>query len=90
MLAACLAAGLSPIHPQGSYYLLADISRLGLGSDQEAATFLLSKAGVTSVPGSSFYADPAEGQKQVRFCFAKTHSDLTEAGRRLRNLGSKS
>ena len=67
-------------------YLLADISRLGVTSDQEAAAYLLSKAGVTSVPGSSFYADPAEGQRQVRFCFAKTEHDLAEAGRRLRSL----
>ena len=85
---ACNAAGLAPVRPQGSYYLLADITRLGRSSDQEAAAFLLSKTGVTSVPGSSFYADPADGRSHVRFCFAKTRQDLVEAGRRLTSLGS--
>ena len=37
---------------------------------------------------AAFYADPAEGQRQVRFCFAKTRPDLVEAGRRLTSLGS--
>jgi len=35
-------------------------------------------------PGSSFYADPARGAHQVRFCFCKKRSTLEEAGRRLR------
>jgi len=83
---ACAAAGLDVIRPQGSYYLLADVSRLGCPSDQEAASLLLSKVGVTSVPGSSFYADPEDGRRQVRFCFAKTSRDLDEACRRLRGL----
>ncbi len=83
---ACEAAGLGVIRPQGSYYLLADVSRLGCASDAEAAALLLSRAGVSSVPGSSFYADPQDGRNQVRFCFAKTEHDLAEACRRLRSL----
>src|SRR5262245_32764348 len=80
---ACVQAGLSALRPQGSYYMLADVSSLGFDSDQKAASHLLSSARVASVPGSSFYADPAEGRGQVRFCFAKKMGDLEEACRRL-------
>jgi len=85
---ACSDAGLGVIRPQGSYYMLADVSRLGYGSDKEASARLLATAGVTSVPGSSFYADPDEGRSQVRFCFAKKPGDLEEACRRIRALSS--
>ncbi|MGH9867903.1 MAG: pyridoxal phosphate-dependent aminotransferase [Candidatus Polarisedimenticolia bacterium] len=88
--AACADAGLRVIPPQGAYYMLADISSLGLGSDVEASAFLLSRAGVSSVPGSSFYAEPSDGRREVRFCFAKKQEDLEEACRRLRGLRAKS
>jgi len=80
---ACEAADLTPLPPQGAYYLLADVSRLGVSDDKEAARLLLSRAGVASVPGSSFYADPEDGKQQVRLCFAKKDADLEEACRRL-------
>jgi aminotransferase len=38
---------------------------------------------VSVVPGSSFYADPADGRSQVRICWAKKMPDLEEACRRL-------
>ena len=82
---ACQAAGLAPLRPQGAYYLLVDVSSLGAADDQEAAKRLLD-AGVASVPGSSFYADPSDGRDQVRLCFAKEESVLEEACRRLRSL----
>ncbi|MFQ5670391.1 MAG: pyridoxal phosphate-dependent aminotransferase [Acidobacteriota bacterium] len=80
-LEACRAAGLAPFSPQGAYYLLADVSSLGLPDDAAAARFLLEKAKVATVPGGSFYADPAEGRQQVRICFAKQEADLREACR---------
>ncbi len=84
--AACDEAGIRPLLPQGAYYLLADISGLGLSDDKEAANFLLGRAGVASVPGTSFYADPEDGRQQVRLCFAKQDGDLEEACRRLRGI----
>ncbi|HKY31261.1 MAG TPA: pyridoxal phosphate-dependent aminotransferase [Candidatus Polarisedimenticolia bacterium] len=81
---ACSAAGLEPILPQGAYYMLADISTMKAAGDKEAADRLLAEAGVSSVPGSSFYADPSQGRTQLRFCFAKKDADLDEACRRLR------
>jgi len=85
---ACERAGMPPYVPEGAYYLLADVSRLGCDSDREAAEMLLTRAGVASVPGGSFYADPEEGRRQVRFCFAKKLPDLEEACRRIEALGA--
>jgi aminotransferase len=79
------AAGLPPIVPQGAYYVLADCSRLGLSTSRDAAMRVLETARVASVPGSAFYRG-AEGEKLLRFCFAKDDEVLDEACRRLRAL----
>jgi aspartate/methionine/tyrosine aminotransferase len=85
MLASALAeAGFKPFVPQGSYYMLADVSKTGARDDRDATVRLLEEAKVAVVPGSSFYPDPAEGKMQVRLCYAKKMPDLEEACRRLR------
>lgn len=81
------AAGLAPIRPEGAYYVLADASPLmraeaGRGTAREAALALLEATGVASVPGSAFYRG-AEGERLLRFCFAKELDVLDEACRRL-------
>jgi aminotransferase len=83
LVAACRTAGIEPFVPQGAYYFLADVSGLGMPDAREASREILSRAGVATVPGDSFYGDPAEGRQQVRFCFAKQMPDLDEACRRL-------
>ena len=86
--AACEAGGLHPLRPHGSYYLLADVAPLGLPDDKAASDFLLKRGGVATVPGSSFYADPADGRSQVRLCFAKQDAALEEACRRLSGVSA--
>ena len=50
---------------------------------------LVRAGGVASVPGSSFYQDPAAGRSLVRFCFAKRLETLARAAQVLRTrLGS--
>jgi len=41
---------------------------------------------VAAVPGSSFYHNPADGARQVRFAFCKKPETLDEAGKRLGKL----
>ncbi len=77
-------AGFHCYVPEGAYYIMTDISGFGAGSDVEFVRRMITEAGVAAVPGSSFYADPARGAQQVRFCFCKQHATLEEAGRRLR------
>ena len=50
---------------------------------------LVSEIGVAAVPGSSFYRDPKDGAKQVRFAFCKKPETLDEASRRLSKLHAR-
>lgn len=86
LASACRASGLEPYIPQGAYYLLADVASLGCRDDHEAAATILREAGVATIPGSAFFADPEEGRQMVRFCFAKEMQALEEAARGLEKL----
>ena len=77
--------GLAPSVPQGAYYVLADASKLPGKSSKAKAMYLLEKTGVATVPGESFYHDDS-GENLLRFCYAKTERDLSEACERLRKL----
>ena len=83
--AALERGGLPPVVPEGAYYVLADCSRLGFPTSRAAAMHLLETTGVASVPGSAFYRG-AEGERLLRFCFAKDDGVLEEACRRLAAL----
>jgi len=79
-------AGLPPSWPQGSYYVLADASALPGDNSKEKAMYLLANFGVASVPGEAFFN--GGGRNLLRFCFAKTESDLEEACRRLSRIST--
>ncbi|MFC1499292.1 pyridoxal phosphate-dependent aminotransferase [Verrucomicrobiota bacterium] len=84
----CMAlsgAGLTPFVPRGSYYVLADISRVPGNDDKERVMHILQKTGVASVPGRAFYHDNA-GRDLARFCFAKKQNILDEACERIQDL----
>jgi aminotransferase len=85
MCEALTAAGLKPHVPQGSYYVLADISSVPGDSSKEKALYILHKTGVASVPGNAFYHDDG-GEGLARFCFAKEDAILEDACKRLRKL----
>jgi aminotransferase len=76
--------GLNPSWPQGSYYVLADASSLPGADSKQKAMHLLAQVGVASVPGEAFFSEG--GRNLLRFCFAKTDSDLEEACRRLSRM----
>jgi aspartate/methionine/tyrosine aminotransferase len=69
---------------RGAYYVMADVSHLGLGDDVEVAHHLTKEVGVAVVPGSSFFSRPELGSHLVRFAFCKKVETLEEAGERLR------
>jgi aspartate/methionine/tyrosine aminotransferase len=83
MLQILSAAALRPVTPAGAYYILTDSSALGLGDDTAAARALVQRAGVATVPGSSFYSRPELGRSKLRFSYSKKLETLREAGRRL-------
>lgn len=76
--------GLYPYVPQGSYYILADVSSVPGRDSKERALQILKECGVASVPGSAFYHQG--GEDLVRFCFAKKDDVLRAACDRLSRL----
>jgi aminotransferase len=79
-------AGFRVYPPAGAYYVMTDISGLGWDDDVAFARHLVETIGVAVVPGSSFYANPKDGARQVRFAFCKKDETLDEAERRLAKL----
>jgi aminotransferase len=70
--------------PAGAYYVMADVSHLGMGDDVKIAHHLTKDVRVAVVPGSSFFSEPKLGAHLVRFAFCKKIETLEEAGERLR------
>lgn len=75
-----------PYRPGGAYYIMAGIDKFKARNDVEFAMQLVRDPGVAVVPGSSFFANPADGSQIVRFCFSKKDETLLKAGERLRTL----
>jgi aminotransferase len=70
--------------PRGAYYVMTDISHVTDLDDVAFAMQLVGNGGVASVPGSSFFLDPTDGRRIVRFCFAKKLETLQRAAEVLR------
>jgi aspartate/methionine/tyrosine aminotransferase len=66
-----------------------DGSRFGFATDVEVVHWLITEAGVTSVPPSAFYADASRAPLLARFCFAKQHATIAEAAARLQAAAPK-
>jgi aminotransferase len=91
LLAVLRGAGFGVFVPRGAYYIMTDIASFlpRYGSDDVSFTdFLVKEIGVAPVPGSSFYNNPQDGARQVRFAFCKQDATLDEAARRLARLAS--
>jgi aminotransferase len=82
--------GFGVYSPAGAYYIMCDTSALTNLDDVAFAMQLVQGGGVATVPGSSFYLDPAAGRRQIRFCFAKRLETLERArGVLLERLGGR-
>ncbi|KII95221.1 hypothetical protein PLICRDRAFT_34065 [Plicaturopsis crispa FD-325 SS-3] len=93
--------GLKYTLPQGSYFILLDISKLkipqdfhfpdtldGRGKDFKACWFIAMEIGVACIPVSEFYVREHEhiGEAYARFAFCKDLDTLERAGERLQRL----
>jgi len=85
---ALLEAGFTCAAPAGSYFILADFSDLSDLADDEFSMWLTREVGVTPVPGSSFFSDPARGRHLVRWAFCKTDDVMERAVERLLSIRS--
>ena len=73
--------------PQGTYFVMMDISEFGYKSDDQFCIDLAQKVGVAAVPGSSFFREPVN--HLIRFHFAKKDETLYDALNRLESLRQK-
>ncbi len=89
MLGILDAAGIPYYKPFGAYYVMTEIGKFGFEDDIKFTHHLIKEIGVSCVPGSSFYANPAEGKTQVRFCYCKRDDTLEAARTRLLKLNGK-
>ncbi|KAL6718539.1 arylformamidase [Lecanora helva] len=89
------------VNPRGAYFLFVDISRLNIpknypypeyvatrGKDFKTCYWMIQEIGVSSIPGSCFYApDHAHlGENYIRFGACKSDEGLDLATERLRKL----
>jgi len=81
--------GFSIVPPQGTYYVMADITQLGFDDDVAFCRYLPREVGVAAIPVSAFYQDRGEGRHLVRFAFCKRLELLHRAGERLLALESR-
>ncbi|MGA2922139.1 MAG: aminotransferase class I/II-fold pyridoxal phosphate-dependent enzyme [Candidatus Sulfotelmatobacter sp.] len=89
LMPALEAAGFRCFRPRGAYYVMTDISAFGFADDVEFTKYLVKEIGVAAVPGSSFYRDPRDGARQVRFAFCKKLETLDAAAEKLGKLRAR-
>jgi len=82
------AAGLTAETPQGSFFVMADFSRVFEGDDIDFTRFLIREIGVACIPPSSFFSEPHKHitRSHVRFAFCKEDSVLEQAVEKLAKL----
>jgi len=92
LLGALDAVGLTPVRPDGSYFILVDTSRLdvpvepGVRRDVSLCRWFTRTVGVVPIPPSFFYSPQHQylTDNLARFCFCKTDEMLDDAAQRMR------
>ncbi|WP_337246008.1 pyridoxal phosphate-dependent aminotransferase [Luteimonas sp. gir] len=77
---------LRPLPVPGGYFQLVDYSAVSDLDDAAFCRWLTTDEGVAAIPLSPFYAQPPQGQRLARLCFAKNPATLDAAIARLRTL----
>lgn len=83
-----LCAGLGALDvdlrvPEGTYFALTDVSRLGWRDGRDFCLALPERAGVVAIPAQGFCDDREAGQHLVRWAFCKETDVIAEGLRRL-------
>lgn len=72
--------------PKGTYFMMVPISKHTDLKDVDYALKLIKERKVATVPPSAFYLKSTEGEKFLRFCFAKKEETLKSAIANLKGL----
>ena len=82
LCAGLAAAGLTPLCPEGTYFVNADV-----GADAVAfCRALPERCGIVAIPTSVFYDDKEAARTLVRFAFCKRPEVIAEAAQRLATI----
>ena len=81
-------AGLTTFTPQGTYFVTADIEKLGYKDGKQFCLDLPVQCGVVAVPNVVFYDNKDLGSTLIRFAFCKKLDVLEEAVERLQTIES--
>jgi N-succinyldiaminopimelate aminotransferase len=92
LIEALAATGLRVSVPQGTYFIMADITPLGYSDDVAFCRWLTTEVGVAAIPPTSFYADEHKhlGRTWARFTFCKRRETLEKGVERLARLARPS
>ncbi len=80
------ALGLDFKIPRGTYFMMVPIGTKTKLSDVDFAMKLIQENKVATVPPSAFYLKSREGERYLRFCFAKKEATLRQAASNLKGL----
>lgn len=83
LLGALDRAGLPPIRPDGTYFIMVEIDDLPFEDDVAFCRWLVTEGGIAAIPPSAFYINKEAGRHLVRFCFCKQWETLQAAAERL-------
>ena len=72
--------------PKGTFFMMVPISKHTNLKDVDYALKLITEKKVATVPPSAFYLKSTEGEKYLRFCFAKKEETLQSAIKNLKGL----
>ncbi len=89
MVSALTEAGFRFSAPEGAYYILADFTGISDLRGVEFAMWLAKEIGVATVPGTSFYHTPKNGETVTRFAFCKKSETLDRAAERLAGISAR-
>ena len=78
--------GLTPVIPQGTYFMTTDVRPLGYTDGVEFCRDLPTRCGVVAIPHQVFYDRVEAGKPYVRWAFCKADTVLDEAISRLHRL----
>lgn len=89
LVEALTSVGFDVAVPKGTYFVLADFSKIFDGDDRAFARHLIEEHGVAAIPPSVFYdVDPTAGQHLIRFAFCKKMDTLEAAVERIAKLSA--
>jgi N-succinyldiaminopimelate aminotransferase len=80
--------GFGLTRPDGTYFIMAGINKLGFDDDVAFCRHLIADVGIAAIPPTAFYCDDHKsiGRAYVRFAFCKKMATLEQAAERLRRL----